>query len=370
MEGVADVLGQNGLFATTEAFVYAQDETCGSSYGAGWKSLLAGSSDPNPGSVRVGWTCSAKPASQAVDIPIVFAGQFDPAAAAAATGKEVWIYNGQRPQTDAFFTDTSAIAPRANMWIAVMAGIPRWFYWETTFWYDDNSGGHGSYDPFVTAETFHNGSGDYREGDGVLDDIPGQAGRHQLPKHSVGVDGVLPSVRLKNLRRGVEDAGYYALAHAATASRAEAIAAALLPSVLSAARDGKPVSWTETGQAWFAAREALLAIIPQQAPSAAGGADAGPGSAAGRKRREEGQRRRRRGDTSTRRPEAPRPASHRAVRCPSRAARRKKAAWAARSTHRSAPPRTPSQSLRSCSRSRPQLAGVAHPPPRALHAQP
>jgi hypothetical protein len=263
VESIADTVAAHGLFANTDVFVYAIDESCGSSYGADWKSLLAGSKDANAQKVLVGWTCSEDPSGQPVDIPILFASTYDPAsvAAARAAGKRPWIYNGSRPQTDAFLTDTPAVAPRANMWIAATSGIERWFYWETTFWYDDNRGGHGAYDPFVTPETFHNSSGDYAEGDGVLL-YPGMQ-VDMFTEHSIGLPGVLPSIRLKNLRRGVEDAGYYALAHAAAPAKAEAIASALLGADLSKAKDGNPVAWPERGARWFEARAALLALIPR-----------------------------------------------------------------------------------------------------------
>jgi hypothetical protein len=278
VEAISDVLASGGVLRSTDAFVYAIDESCGSSYGQQWKKLLAGSTDPNAKNVRVGWTCSEDPRSQPVDIPIVFAGSYDPAAAQAAgtAGKSVWIYNGQRPETDAFLTDTSAIALRANGWIAAMANIPRWFYWETTFWYDNNRGGHGAYDPFDTAETFHNSSGDWAEGDGVLV-YPGKQ-IDQFTNHSIGLAGVLPSIRLKNLRRGIEDAGYYELALAANPSKAQAIAQTLLPRILSAASDGDAPSWTDRGDAWFQARKALLALIPAQ-PVAPAPGDAGTDSA-------------------------------------------------------------------------------------------
>jgi hypothetical protein len=280
--GVADWLGQNGLFPTTDVFVYVIDESCKSPYGAGWRSLLAGSTDPNVARVKVGWTCSKNPVLQPVDVPIVGAWSYDPAQAAqaAAAGKKVWIYNGQRPESDTFLTDAPAIALRANGWIAAMASIDRWFYWETTFWYDDNRGGHGAYDPFTTAETFHNSSGDYGEGDGVLV-YPGKQ-VDVFTDRSVGLDGVIASIRLKNLRRGIQDAGYYQLAHAADAAKAEAIAAELLPTVLSAANDGSPVSWPASGQPWFDARKALLALIPQQgSPAATEGADTEAGAKTG-----------------------------------------------------------------------------------------
>ncbi len=277
---IADALAAHGLFSGTDVFVYAADESCSSSYGAQWKSLLAGSTDANVHGVQVGWTCSQNPAAQPVDVPIVFADSYDPAqvAAARAAGKHPWIYNGSRPQTDAFLTDTAAVALRANGWIAAAAGIERWFYWETTFWYDDNPGGKGPYDPFVTAETFHNNDGDWCEGDGVLL-YPGKQ-VDVFPEHSVGLSGVMASVRLKNLRRGIEDAGYYALAHAAAPAQAEAIASGLLGATLSQAHGGGPPTWPERGAPWYAAREALLALIPRD-PTAPAPPDAGTGAGAG-----------------------------------------------------------------------------------------
>ncbi len=291
VEAIADALAAHDLFGGTDAFVYAIDESCSSSYGADWKSLLSGSTDPNAQHILVGWTCSRDPSTQPVDVPIVFADSYDlqQVAAARAAGKRPWIYNGSRPQTDAFLTDTAAVAPRANAWVAAAAGIERWFYWETTFWYDDNPGGNGPYDPFVTAETFHNSSGDWCEGDGVL--LYPRKQVDMFTEHSVGESGVLPSVRLKNLRRGVEDAGYYALAHAAAPSQAEAVASGLLGADLSKARSGKPVAWPERGARWYEARAALRALIrpnpvpPDPGADAGGDAaqpgDAGAGGAAG-----------------------------------------------------------------------------------------
>jgi len=282
VESIADALAAHNVLSTTDTFVYAIDETCSSSYGSQWKQLLSGSTDPNAKSVLVGWTCSQNPAKQPVDVPIVMADSYDPqqAAAARAAGKRPWIYNGVRPETDAFLTDTAAVALRANGWIGAMAGIERWFYWETTFWFDDNHGGKGPYDPFVTPETFHNSSGDWCEGDGVLL-YPGKQ-NGQFSVHSVGVSGVLASIRLKELRRGIEDAAYYQLAHAAAPAQAEAIAGALLGQTLSQASSGQAPTWTEDGKAWFDARKALVALIPlESVPGADAGAGAGGGGGAG-----------------------------------------------------------------------------------------
>ncbi|HSO34268.1 MAG TPA: DUF4091 domain-containing protein [Labilithrix sp.] len=269
VEAIADLLAQKSLFATTDTFVYAIDEDCSSPHGATWKSLLAGSANANVKKVRVAWTCSTDATKQPVDIPIQ-AATFDAkkTAQARAKGKEVWAYNGRMPQTGSSLTDTPAISLRVNGWLSGMFDIGRWFIWETTFWYDDNRGGHGPYDPFVTAETFHNADGDTSMGDGVLV-YPGKQ-VDMFTSHSVGMDGVIASIRLKNWRRGIEDAGYFQLAHAADPKKAEAIARALLPAVLSAAKDGQPASWSDAGKPYFEARKALLALVPR-------GTDGGPG---------------------------------------------------------------------------------------------
>ncbi len=269
IEAIADLLAARSLFATTDTFVYAMDEDCSSPHGAKWKSLLAGSSNANVKKVRVAWTCSTDATKQPVDIPIQ-AATFDArkTAEARAKGKEVWAYNGRMPQTASFLTDTPAISLRVNGWLSGMFDIGRWFVWETTFWYDDNRGGHGPHDPFVTAETFHNADGDYSMGDGVLV-YPGKQ-VDVFTSHSIGMEGVIASIRLKNWRRGIEDAGYFQLAHAADPKRAEAIARALLPGVLSAAKDGKSPSWSDASRPYFEARKALLALVPRSTSGGAG----------------------------------------------------------------------------------------------------
>ncbi len=269
VERIADELAAHAVFEAADVVLYAEDEECASTRGASWRAAIARSGNANARRVRVGWTCSEDPARQPVDVPMVAARYYDPvrAAAARAAGKETWIYNGSRPATGTMLTDTEAVSLRTVGWIAAMAGIPRWFIWETVAWYDDNKGGHGPFDPFVTAETFHNAYDDAVMGDGVLV-YPGRQ-IDRFSEHSVGVDGVLPSIRLKNLRRGIQDAGYYQLARGAARDDAERIARALFPAILGEARPGAPPSWSEHGSAFFAARRELARLI-------APGADPGP----------------------------------------------------------------------------------------------
>lgn len=268
LEAIANALAERHLFAKATPVVYADDEDCWSPSGAGWREVIASSPNDNVRRIRVAWTCSDDPARQPVDVPIVFAGAYDPARV-RASGKTVWIYNGYRPATGSLLTDTEAVSMRTFGWIAAMAAIPRWFIWDSCNWYDSNRGGHGPFDPFTSAATGHNDEdGKVLMGDGLLV-YPGRQADH-FTEHSLEFDGVVPSIRLKNLRRGVQDAGYYQLARASARTEAEAIARRLFPRILAEARFGDPPSWPEHGQAFFEARRQLALLIKE------GGAVVGP----------------------------------------------------------------------------------------------
>jgi hypothetical protein len=157
--------------------------------------------------------------------------------------------------------DVPATDLRANAWIAMRYRVERWFYWEATFWFDDNEGGKGGeigFDPFTVAETFHNDAGDHANGDGILV-YPGRQRSGASRMVDYGVDRVFPSIRLKNLRRGIEDAGYVALARQVSPERAEAIVARVIPRALAWAGDRS--SWPQDAKGWLAARRDLSEIV-------------------------------------------------------------------------------------------------------------
>ncbi len=258
LRDIVAALGELGIRddpGKTDVFLYAADESCGDPAGAGWSQAVKAAGLP----VRVGWTCSEDPSRQPVDIPIVFAPSYDDdeARQARAAGKSVWIYNGQLPSTGSFLTDSWTVSLRANAWIQAAHGIDRWFYWESTFWNDDNRGGKGPYDPLLTAETFHNQQGDHCNGDGVLM-YPGR--QVQAGYRNAGWAGVFPSIRMKQWRRGIQDAGYLMLARAVDRPKADAVADGLVGAVLSKAPGGAP-AWPTGGRPWADARRRLFEII-------------------------------------------------------------------------------------------------------------
>src|SRR5262249_5919067 len=216
-----------------QIFLYAIDETCSSPWGGGGRDLMA--RGPVMRRVRGGVTCGDDPLKQRADLVMMTATDFVPERARLAreAGKWVWAYNGQRPFAGPLMLDVPAVDLRANAWIAARYGIERWFYWESTYWYDDNRGGQGGwdgFDPFVVAETFHNADGDWANGDGILVYPGTQIGARGMT--DFGARAIFPSVRLKNLRRGVQDAGYIEAARAVDREGADRVVRRVVPSAL------------------------------------------------------------------------------------------------------------------------------------------
>jgi Domain of unknown function (DUF4091) len=241
--------------ARPEVFVYAIDEQCDSDRAARWRRLLGAS-------LPVGETCGERITERASDIVMVAAEDYAASVAADARnqGKQVWIYNGKRPRSGSLVLDAPAVDLRANGWIAAAYAVHRWFYWESTFWNDDNRGGHGPVDVYASSETFHNDRGETGVGDGVLV-YPGR--QVSFPVHSLGYDGVIPSVRLKNIRRGIEDAAYVALAAVHDPVATERIVRNVVPAALDELESGdRPPAWSARAEPFERARRALWELIP------------------------------------------------------------------------------------------------------------
>ncbi|MBK6849384.1 MAG: DUF4091 domain-containing protein [Proteobacteria bacterium] len=195
------------------------------------------------------------------------------AARARTAGREQWIYNGVRPFSGSFVVDDVAISPRVNAWIQYKYGIQRWFYWESTY-YNDAQGGRGPIDVWREPINFSNGDGDRLNGDGLLF----YPGRDLLfPAQDRGFDAPLPSLRLKNWRRGLQDVEYLVLARRAGHGAAvDRLLQTLIPRALAdETADGAPVAWPEDGERWLQARRLLADWLtrpgdPAHVPSSLG----------------------------------------------------------------------------------------------------
>jgi hypothetical protein len=250
--------------AVEDVFLYAADEDCDSPIGPAWRHVVQRT--PALQRLRIAHTCAREPRKQDVDLVLLPAAAFDSGEAriARALGQDVWVYNGALPHSGSGLLDAGASSLLVNGWIAAAHATGRWFLWESTFWNDDNRGGRGPVDPFATLETFHNDQGDTALGDGLLV-YPG-AQDATFPVHSLGRETVVPSIRLKSLRRGIQDAGYFALARSRAPSRADAVIDRLIPRCLDEAPEDRGPAWSGRGSAFAAARASLRDLIaPEQA---------------------------------------------------------------------------------------------------------
>ena len=196
--------------------------------------------------------------------------------------KRFYYYNGIRPASGSFCTEDDGVALRVNGWIQYKKKIDRWFYWESTY-YNDYQSGRGEIDVFNQAHTYGSFDGidieyargesgwNYTNGDGVLF-YPGTDSHY--PQSSYGVSGPFASLRLKHWRRGIQDGDYLALATAVDAAATSDIVEALIPTVLweyGVENEEDPsyvytdISWPTDPDVWEAARKQLSDIIESSA---------------------------------------------------------------------------------------------------------
>ena len=164
-----------------------------------------------------------------------------------------WIYNGVRPHTGSFAIDDVAVSPRVNPWIQFMHHIERWFYWEATY-YDDFQGKRGQIDVWKHAGNFSNKHDDLMNGDGLLF-YPGTDLIY--PASNQGVLRPLPSIRLKNWRRGIEDVEYLVMAQK-KGLNLEPLLNTMVPKALNQLKSTQSATWPQDGKSWRRIRKELF----------------------------------------------------------------------------------------------------------------
>jgi hypothetical protein len=196
---------------------------------------------------------------------------------AAEPTRRIFSYNGQRPGAGSVATEDDGVALREQPWGQYKKKIDRWFWWEATY-YDDNQQGLGTVDLFTSANTFGTATADPTygtvggaNGNGLLM-YPGTDAK--FASSSYGISGPIASLRLKHWRRGLQDVDYITLAAAKDATSVSALVTKMVPSVLWEQQCHDPVndcsytyapaSWSDNPDDWEAARAALAHIIDGQ----------------------------------------------------------------------------------------------------------
>lgn len=224
-------------------FVYAVDEACRSPLGPAWRRALSASAAR--GRVLAAHTCHEDVAGQDVDLALVPAESFDGERArlARAAGTQAWVYNGRLPRAPSLLLDEPPGAGVALGLIGASYAVDHWFLWESLY-----PGPAPRRDP----QNFRNSDGDVSLGGGLL----------VYPGDGPGDAALLPSMRLKRLRRGLFDAGLIALANHANPERTRAILAWALPAALDDHAEDAPARWDVSGRTFARARAELRQLIP------------------------------------------------------------------------------------------------------------
>jgi hypothetical protein len=179
-----------------------------------------------------------------------------------SASRQWFWYNGQRPASGTQLIDAPASDMRVMPWICLRYDLPLWFFWKVDHWLnpDDRSKPRDIW----SNPTSLNGYGkDYPvNGDGSIL----YAGRDAFfPAQDRQIDGPVASLRLKNLRRGIQDALLVQLARTSgLAGEADAITRRLVPRALGETSYEDPVSWPAAGKPWADARKKLLRLLEQQ----------------------------------------------------------------------------------------------------------
>jgi len=188
-------------------------------------------------------------------------------------GRRVWFYNGGRPQGPALVIDAPATEARTVAWAAFKHDVEVYFYWHGVHWrHNRQKSGDRNQNVWVDPISFDN-RGDptkqdpedqgYINGDGVLL-YPGEDVLH--PDQDRGIAGPCSSIRLANLRRGLQDHLYLTMARERGLERqVREVLQAIVPRVFSDA--GETVTFAEAGDAYEAARLRLgRALAGTQGP--------------------------------------------------------------------------------------------------------
>ena len=184
-------------------------------------------------------------------------------------GKRLWFYNDNRPGAGTFNTEDEGVSPRQIPWAQYKKGIQRWYYWyinlgstQDLFQNATTWGSRTTFDTYLGAW----GNNAPTNGNGILA-YPGTDLAN--PADSYGVDGPIASLRIKEWRRGLQDADYLALAKQIDPATTAKIMNTVLPDALweYPAPDHDvsyfvgPLGWSVDPDDWESARAQLAGII-------------------------------------------------------------------------------------------------------------
>ncbi|SFS68975.1 DUF4091 domain-containing protein [Paenibacillus sp. BC26] len=190
----------------------------------------------------------------------------------AETGDRLWFYNGYRPYHGSIILESEAVDMRVNAWLRWRYGIEGYFIWHGTHWRHNHQGPRGRWNqnvfhyPVTFMYVAKDESAYYGEdgvhfgnGDGLLF-YPGRDPFFR--EQDRGINGPISSIRMKNLRRGIQDYEYLWLASmGGSRAEADAIAKAAVPTGMHETVAGAQASWSSNGSDWDSYRRSVAELI-------------------------------------------------------------------------------------------------------------
>jgi hypothetical protein len=179
------------------------------------------------------------------------------------SGGDHWFYNGNRPRYGSVILEAAAIDLRIDSWIMYKYGIHTWFLWQSTAW-DHNGQGpkaHLHQRIFTEPLTFINDNMEFGNGDGILY-YPGHTPFY--PEQDRGLNRILPSIRLNNIRRGQQDADIMWMAEQKAGRKVViSLINKVIPKALSEVSMRDSVPWSQSGDDYDKVRGELLQLLQQ-----------------------------------------------------------------------------------------------------------
>lgn len=185
----------------------------------------------------------------------------------------IWFYNGYRPSHGSVILEGEAVDLRVNSWLKWKHSIELYFVWHGTHWKHNQQGPRARTNQNVFGypvtfmyinqnpdDEFYGESGiHWGNGDGILF-YPGHDPFFR--EQDRGIQGPISSIRMKNLRRGIQDYEYMWLA-ATKGNRDEvdAIVSSAVPRALHETSRDHTIAWSPIGNDWDSYRKQLAELI-------------------------------------------------------------------------------------------------------------
>jgi hypothetical protein len=176
-------------------------------------------------------------------------------------GMDHWFYNGNRPRYGSVILEGAAVDLRVTGWVLYKYGINTWYIWQSTHWQHNKQGPkrRSHQNVFNNPLTFINDDMQFGNGDGILF-YPGHMPFY--PDEDRGLNSLITTIRLKNLRRGQQDAALMWLVEKKVGrERVINIINKVVPKALSEVDMNAAVPWSENGDDYEKARQELLSLL-------------------------------------------------------------------------------------------------------------